>query len=69
MTLTWGTDTVTVEVVDSGGRSANLPSGGFGLTGLAERAALVGGRLETGPANGGWRVHLTMPRHAEAVAR
>jgi signal transduction histidine kinase len=34
---------------------------GAGLTGLKERAALVGGTLETGPADGTWRTELTMP--------
>ncbi len=69
VTLTWSQDRVEVEVLDAGGESAGLPSGGFGLAGLAERAALAGGRLETGPVGTGWRVHLTMPVHDEAVAR
>ena len=34
---------------------------GAGLAGLKERAALVGGTLETGPADGTWRVELRMP--------
>jgi signal transduction histidine kinase len=36
---------------------------GFGLIGLAERADLYGGVLETGPRSGqsGWRVRLTLP--------
>ncbi|GAA3661722.1 sensor histidine kinase [Microbacterium marinilacus] len=35
---------------------------GYGLAGMAERAALVGARLETGPASGvGWRNQLTIP--------
>jgi signal transduction histidine kinase len=34
---------------------------GAGLTGLKERAALAGGTLETGPADGIWRTELTMP--------
>jgi signal transduction histidine kinase len=34
---------------------------GYGLTGLTERAALVGGTLEAGPAAGTWRVYLRMP--------
>ena len=69
VTLTWHPDTVEVEVVNTGGRSAGLPSGGFGLTGLAERAALAGGRLEAGPTESGWRVHLAMPVRGGAVAR
>jgi signal transduction histidine kinase len=34
---------------------------GAGLTGLQERAALAGGTLETGPADGTWRTDLTLP--------
>src|SRR3954467_15341196 len=61
--LTWPHDALTVEVADFGGdrTSAGLPSGGYGLAGLAERAALAGGRLDAGPTTDGWRVALTMP--------
>ncbi len=61
--LHWDAHQVIAEVVDSGGDGvpAGLPSGGFGLGGLAERAALAGGHLETGPTGSGWRVQLTMP--------
>ncbi len=34
---------------------------GAGLTGLRERAALAGGTLEAGPADGTWRVWLKIP--------
>ncbi|HMM96289.1 histidine kinase [Phycicoccus sp.] len=68
VTLRWGERAAEVEVVDSGGRPTGLPSGGFGLTGLAERAALAGGRLEAGPADTGWRVHLTMPYTDEGTS-
>jgi signal transduction histidine kinase len=34
---------------------------GAGLTGLKERAALAGGTLEAGPADGTWRIDLTIP--------
>ena len=34
---------------------------GAGLTGLKERAALAGGALNAGPADGTWRIDLTIP--------
>ncbi|MBK1788187.1 ATP-binding protein [Prauserella cavernicola] len=41
---------------------AEFPSGGYGLTGLAERARLLGGTFETTPtADGGWRVAARYP--------
>ena len=63
VTLTWTSAAVTVSVVDSGGvpAVAALPSGGFGLAGLGERAALAGGSLEAGAYADGWRVQLTLP--------
>ncbi len=59
--VAWHPHEVRVEVVDDGGTETGLPSGGAGLSGLAERAALAGGRLESGPAGSGWRVALTLP--------
>jgi signal transduction histidine kinase len=63
VTVTWTDPALTVEVTDAGGDrvAAGLPSGGYGLAGLAERAALAGGRLDAGPTPDGWRVVLTMP--------
>ncbi|MGC5010386.1 sensor histidine kinase [Streptosporangium sp. DT93] len=60
---------VEVEVVDdgpgtpSGGRRhEGQAGGGFGLGGMAERVALCGGRLETGPLpEGGFRIHARLP--------
>ena len=46
----------------SDGQSSLATSGGgYGLTGLHERAKLAGGSLEAGPYNEGWRVRLTVP--------
>lgn len=59
--LTWARDSVEVEVTDHGGAPSGLPSGGFGLSGLAERAALAGGRLDAGSTGDGWRVRLELP--------
>ncbi|MGI5161991.1 sensor histidine kinase [Microbispora sp. CA-102843] len=71
VTLTWASDRVSVEILDTGGvPSTALPSGGFGLTGLAERAELAGGHLDAGPTPDGWRVHLVMPtRLPEEISR
>jgi len=57
---------ITVRVSDAGGDGvpAGLPSGGFGLSGLAERAALLGGRASSGPLggeHGGFAVELRLP--------
>ncbi|MFD6974374.1 sensor histidine kinase [Streptomyces sp. NPDC059949] len=44
------------------GRSgATLGGGGSGLRGMRERAALLGGETDTGPYEGGWRVHARLP--------
>ncbi|MCQ0015123.1 sensor histidine kinase [Actinomadura madurae] len=47
---------------DGRGRERRLPSGGFGLTGLAERIGALGGRLHAGPRpEGGWEVVALLP--------
>lgn len=43
------------------GRSIPRGDGGFGIAGMAERAALVGGTLGAGPAEDGWCVHAELP--------
>ena len=35
--------------------------GGYGLQGMRERAALLGGTLDAGAAGDGWRVELRLP--------
>ena len=35
--------------------------GGYGLTGMRERAELLGGRLHAGPTGDGFRVELWLP--------
>jgi len=61
--LTWAAGGVEVSVVDSGGdgAGAGLPSGGFGLTSMAERAALKGGRLHADHSGDGFAVRLWLP--------
>lgn len=54
-------EAVTVEIVNDGA-SAPASAGGFGLRGLHERAARLGGTAEAGPLPGGrWRVRLRIP--------
>lgn len=64
---------VHVEVVNDGVRaragSASDSRGGYGLPGLRERAAHVGGELAAGPADGGrWIVRASLPVPAAAAA-
>jgi signal transduction histidine kinase len=56
-----------LEIADDGHGKlvAASPSGGLGLIGMRERAALHGGRLESGPrADGGFVVRATLPAGA-----
>jgi signal transduction histidine kinase len=61
--LAWAPGGVEVSVVDSGGdgTGVGLPSGGFGLSGMSERAALKGGRLRVGRSEDGFAVRLWLP--------
>jgi signal transduction histidine kinase len=54
------------EVTDDGGAGIpdTPPGGGHGLTGMRERVEVLGGRLEAGPADGGWRVRTVLPEPA-----
>jgi signal transduction histidine kinase len=54
---------ITIEVADDGvGPSGPSGDGGHGLRGMAERAAALGGTVESGPApGGGWRVLAHLP--------
>jgi signal transduction histidine kinase len=45
----------------SGPRGAEVPGSGYGLTGMRERAELLGGTLAAGPADGGFLVLLRVP--------
>lgn len=72
--LTYSADGVALAVTDQspggdaapgdGEPKADLAGtgGGFGLTGLSERAALIGGVLTAGPESGGWAVRLWLPQ-------
>lgn len=55
-------DGMVVLEVCNDGAAAGRSSGGFGLTGMAERAASLGGRFHAGPLpTGGWRVAAELP--------
>ena len=60
--LSYGEE-VRLTILDRPGRSPGRAApGGYGLLGMRERADLVGGSLEAGPASDGWRVELKVPR-------
>lgn len=64
LVLTWGPREVTLAATDVRGEAspaAAVPGGGYGLTGLRERAELAGGSLETEPTRDGYAVRLTLP--------
>ncbi|MET8089761.1 histidine kinase [Micromonospora sp. NPDC005220] len=59
------------EVTDNGraGVPAGVPAGGgHGITGMRERVEVLGGRLEAGPTDTGWRVRTVLPA-TESSAR
>ncbi|HEV7655872.1 MAG TPA: histidine kinase [Mycobacteriales bacterium] len=61
--VTVGTEpgSLRVTVVNSAGGDG-VPGRGYGLAGMRERVALVGGRLDAGPRpDGGWRVDAALP--------
>ncbi len=57
---------LSIEVTDSG-RGASLAGAGYGITGMRERAALLGGDFSAGPRpGGGFRVAARVPVPAPA---
>jgi signal transduction histidine kinase len=67
-----GTDSdIQVDVTDDGTRVLRpVAPHGYGLVGMAERVALHGGELTTGPGpSRGWRVHVTIPRAGQPRRR
>ncbi|RPA65738.1 two-component sensor histidine kinase [Gordonia oryzae] len=66
--LVYHGDAIDVEIVDDGRNSGRSAEPGFGLTGIAERAALHGGHTESGPlVGGGWRVWGRIPTRRAAT--
>lgn len=64
LVLSYAPDRVSL-VVENGSASGSPvlhdSGGGYGLHGIAERLALIGGRLDAGPTDGGWRVRADVP--------
>lgn len=61
--ITADADSVRVSVIDDGDEVPARAVWGYGLTGMTERATLLGGTLAAGPrADGGWSVTATVPR-------
>ena len=58
--------TVRLRVRDDGDNvGSRSPSAGYGLVGMSERAAMLGGTCEAGPApDRGWMVTAVLPRNA-----
>ena len=66
------TELAVVVVITDNGRGPGHATGGHGIVGMAERAALLGGRLHAGPGRaGGFCVTVTIPYDSdvELVAR
>ena len=60
---------LSIEVTDSG-RGGSAAGTGYGITGMRERAALLGGDFSAGPRpGGGFRVTARLPLPAPAAAR
>jgi signal transduction histidine kinase len=59
--LAYRDGTTELTVTDhQGRRPGGSPFGGYGLTGMRERAELIGGELTTGPTDDGWQVRLVV---------
>jgi len=68
--VNYGATDLELEVISQGRAAAGsgLASGGHGLVGMRERAALFGGRVTTGPEGDGYRVHALLPFDAAPMA-
>lgn len=60
--VTGDADRVRLTVDDDGSAAGGRGPAGYGLVGMRERAALLGGTFAAGPAERGWRVEAVLPR-------
>lgn len=68
--LRWQPGAAELVVENDGAAGDQTPAGprsGYGLTGMRERAELLGGELEVGPAGDRYRVRLRVPAEAAAA--
>jgi signal transduction histidine kinase len=65
--LAFDHDTVSLSIDDDGKGVAAGPLEGFGLSGMRERAALLGGHCDVGATETGFRVHVALPSAADDV--
>ncbi|MDV9190913.1 ATP-binding protein, partial [Streptomyces sp. SR27] len=64
VTVERGEDSLVVEIADDGPAkpAGSLAGGGYGIVGMRERAALLGGRFSAGPRpGGGFHVTALLP--------
>jgi len=68
LSLVWSADAAELTVADHDGGAArdsgldlSATGGGYGLSGVRERAELLGGTLAAGASGDGFRVHLRLP--------
>ena len=60
-----GQEILEIEITDDGFATSSKDEGGFGLRGMTERAAALGGNLQAGPRpGGGWSVKARLPLDA-----
>lgn len=71
VTVRYDAHSVAIDVVNgpcSTAASSSVRGGGFGIVGMRERTAMLGGALEAGPTpDGGWRTHARLPDSRPAV--
>lgn len=68
VTVTGNATEVQLTVDDDGAPTTSPNPPGYGLIGMTERANMLGGTLQAGPApDRGWRVHAVLPRPKRAT--